>query len=391
MPQRYGLLLRAVLCNHDFMVNDTDFSGANLRVSLEAVAHNFSVMRQHVVPARLAAVVKQNALGLGYSYIVPTLYAAGCRHFYVADALEGKALYESLPQEHEKITIFPLISGPVTQESVDFWKKYSIQPVLSAKKNIIDYLRVAQGPVCVRVNVGHNMVGVEIEDVLGMVSALEKVSGLTILGHLPNISDPQDTANHVFLKSFLRIKDFLPQATYSLCSSAGALLGADFALDEVRCGVGLFGSLTARNTHMALPLERKLIFPFCLNARIVGLRDVKKGESMGYGHKPVLHNTQAMILGCGYANGLPVNKARNNESLQKDVVFNVKGTLCPVVQQSVGMYLSAIDVPDFGKFSVNENVTLIETLEDAKRLYTVEGSSLSTTILRMSGAHLVFV
>lgn len=362
-----------------------DFGSSSLIVSLKALAHNFTIMQKHIAPARLAAVIKQKALGLGYESVAPTLYAAGCRVFYVADALEGKALYNSLPQ-NAQVTIFSLLSGEISQKSLQFWRRYNIQPVLATKTHLENYLNIARGPCSVRVNVGHNMVGLEIEDLIDMAPALKDVANLSVLGHLPNASNAEDTGNCVFLKSFLRIKEVLPHAVYSLSATAGALLGPEFFLDEMRCGAGIFGSLTAGNTKNAINFERKMLFPFCLQASVVGKRNLKKGQYVGYGYAPVSHDTQAVLLGCGSANGLPVQKLTNRDAS----TFYIKETACPIIPQSVGMYLSALDVPDHKKFILDERINLIESLDDVRRIHQAEGTTFSSVILRMSRANLIF-
>src|SRR5690554_7994889 len=69
-----------------------------LHIDLEAVAHNWRTLAAYS-RARVAAVVKANAYGLGAEHVAPALYAAGCRHFFVATLAEGVALRACIPAD----------------------------------------------------------------------------------------------------------------------------------------------------------------------------------------------------------------------------------------------------------------------------------------------------
>ncbi|MEI4850458.1 alanine racemase, partial [Klebsiella pneumoniae] len=53
-------------------------------IDVSAIVANYKTLAQHVAPAECSAVVKANAYGLGADKIVPALYRAGCRIFFVA-------------------------------------------------------------------------------------------------------------------------------------------------------------------------------------------------------------------------------------------------------------------------------------------------------------------
>ena len=63
-----------------------------LTIDLGALAANYRLLRQRVGSARVAGVVKADAYGLGALRVAPTLYAAGCRDFFVAQFSEAQAI-----------------------------------------------------------------------------------------------------------------------------------------------------------------------------------------------------------------------------------------------------------------------------------------------------------
>lgn len=67
-------------------------AGAVLSVNLDAVAHNYRLLRARVPNAVCAAVVKADAYGLGAAQVAPALVQAGATQFFVAHVDEGLAL-----------------------------------------------------------------------------------------------------------------------------------------------------------------------------------------------------------------------------------------------------------------------------------------------------------
>ena len=68
---------------------------ARLHVSLSALRDNYARFCA-ATSARVSAVVKADAYGLGLKPVVKALYEAGCRTFFVAFTAEGVALRKLL-------------------------------------------------------------------------------------------------------------------------------------------------------------------------------------------------------------------------------------------------------------------------------------------------------
>ena len=70
-----------------------------LEINLKNVLENYLLLKNIAAHSIPAAVVKDDAYGLGAKVIAPLLYEkAGCRHFFVAHAVEGERIAQLVPQ-----------------------------------------------------------------------------------------------------------------------------------------------------------------------------------------------------------------------------------------------------------------------------------------------------
>ena len=77
---------------------DQATTGGRLTVDLAALAANYALVRKQAAPARVGAVVKADAYGLGAARVAPALLRAGCRDFFVAHLAEAIALLPHVAQ-----------------------------------------------------------------------------------------------------------------------------------------------------------------------------------------------------------------------------------------------------------------------------------------------------
>ena len=92
---------------------------------------------------------------------------------------------------------------------------------------------------------------------------------------------------------------------FHLANSAGALRFPQARFDAVRLGSVLYGQL-----GMAKSLGVALAEPFRAKARIVAVRDLKKGETVGYGREfCASKNMRIAVVPFGYGDGFGVQAA----------------------------------------------------------------------------------
>ena len=79
-------------------------TAAILNIDLHALKQNYEILSNRLSFAKLAAVVKANAYGIGLKEVATTLSGLGCTHYFVATVDEGIELRNILP----KVTIYIL-------------------------------------------------------------------------------------------------------------------------------------------------------------------------------------------------------------------------------------------------------------------------------------------
>ena len=271
---------------------------ASIRVWPEAVAANFAGMRNRAGAA--AAVVKADAYGLGLDGVVPALLGAGCDSFFVARLEEGVALRALLVSKRgaPKARIFVLDGA--TAATVPALIAHDLVPVLSSLAQIDAWRQGRGGAAALHVDTGMNRLGLPPDETAQAARRLEGVPLALVMSHLACGDDPASPMNAVQLARFKDALARLPSAPASLAASGGVFLGRDYHFDLARPGIGLYGG-HPQPGHGPNPMQCAAQ----LTARVLQLRDVAAGDSVGYGasfHAPTPLRIATIAL--GYADGV---------------------------------------------------------------------------------------
>src|SRR5205807_1332792 len=178
--------------------------------------------------------------------------------------------------------------------------------------------------------------------------------GITpVMSHLVSAEQINSPINARQLTTFREIASLFSGVPASLSNSSGIFLGAQFQFDMVRPGAALYGiNPTPEADNPMQPVVE-------LKARIVQIRNVEKGETVGYGGTWTARRpTRIAIVSAGYADGYFRAASANDGTRGAEVV--VAGKRCPVAGR-VSMDLMAVDVTDLEKNAVRRGhlVTLI--------------------------------
>jgi alanine racemase len=130
----------------------------------------------------------------------------------------------------------------------------------------------------------------------------------------------------------------------SLANSSGIFLGPQYPFDLVRPGAALYGvNPTPEADNPMQPVVE-------LKARIVQIRTIDKGESVGYGATWTARRpTRLAIVAAGYADGYFRAGGSNDGTRGADVV--VAGMRCPVAGR-ISMDLLAVDITDLPSHAI---------------------------------------
>jgi alanine racemase len=312
----------------------SDFEAARLTVRLGAVSSNFREFQRMAGTAAVAGVVKADAYGMGMVPLSKHLAGIGCDTFFVARLQEGIALRPAVPQAR----IFVLDGAP--RDAVPSLIAHRLTPVLNSLADIENWSSAAHGDTldaAIHFDTGMSRLGLPGAELALLASEQAKrLNGIRIvllMSHLACADDPQSPMNRMQLERFRAALAALPAAPASLSSSGGAMLGKDYAFDMVRPGIGLYGG----NPQPSNPNPLSTVA--VLTGRIMQLRRIEKGESVGYGATfTASRPTILATAGLGYTDGLM--RALSNRG-----VGAIDGVRAPIAGR-VSMDLVTLDVTD---------------------------------------------
>jgi len=274
---------------------------AVLTIDLDALAANYRHMRDLAAPAECAAVVKADAYGIGVAYAAPALWRAGCRTFFVATLTEAETLRGLLPEA--VIYVF----GGLLPGTAETFRKFGLRPVLNSAAEIREWAgycaRAGEKlPCAVHIDSGMNRLGLSVNEVELVAQAPDLWSAVAlslVMSHLACADDATHAKNESQRRLFDSLRARLPKALTSLANSAGILLGSDFTYDLVRPGIALYGGHPQRRGRN---LFRSVVH---LKGRILQVRDVPAGETIGYGAtRTIKRPSRIATVAVGYADGL---------------------------------------------------------------------------------------
>ena len=271
------------------------FPDTLLTIDLDAIVANWRTLGELAAPARLAAVVKADGYGLGALAVARALAKEGCTRFCVAHADEGLALRAALPDVNI-LVLHGLSAGAAAD-----YRHHSLLPALATLELVAEWRESGGGPAVLHVDTGMNRLGLTIGEAMRLADDAALLSGIDVklvMSHLACSEDAGHPKNLEQLGLFNRLRARLPRAAASLANSGGIFLGPDFTLDLVRPGIALYGIDPRPNS------AANLVQTFELQAKILQVRDVDRGMTVGYGAGHHIGDPgRIAIIPVGYADG----------------------------------------------------------------------------------------
>src|SRR5664279_3714501 len=313
-----------------------------LTVDLDAIVANWRKLEKSAVPAECAGVIKANAYGCGLDPVARALAGAGCKTFFVATLDEARAARAAVPQA----TIYVL--DGFFQNCGDAFAKIDAKPVIGDLNELAEWDVFCRrsgwaGGAAVHIDTGMNRLGLTLAEAQGIVPRINAGDhGITlVMSHLACAESLNHPLNAKQLAGFREIASLFSGVPASLSNSSGVFLGAPFQFDMVRPGAALYGiNPTPEADNPMQPVVE-------LKARIVQIRNVEKGESVGYGGTWTARRpTKLAIISAGYADGYFRAGSSNDGTRGAEVV--IAGKRCPIAGR-ISMDLIAVDVTDLEK------------------------------------------
>ncbi len=278
-----------------------------LEVNLNALVNNVHYYRRFMKPeTKMVCMVKASGYGVGSLETSKTLQDNGVDYLAVAVADEGADLREA------GITANIMIMNPETT-SFKMLFDYRLEPEVFSFSLLEQLIRAAEKegitnfPIHIKLDTGMHRLGFNPEkDMPQLIERLKRQTALvpcSVFSHfVGSDGDEFDAFSRHQFDLFDRASQQL-QAAYHhkiirhICNSAGIEHFPEYHLDMVRLGLGLYG-INARNNHILNNVAT-------LKTTILQIREVPKGDSIGYSRRTILdRNSRIAAIPIGYADGL---------------------------------------------------------------------------------------
>lgn len=336
-------------------------------ISLAAIARNLRLIRRTIGRKRkVLAIVKANAYGLGAVPISKALARMGTDAFGVTCSQEGIELREAGIREP-----IVLLTGfwPGEEQRI---LKYRLTPTIARLEQLRLLERAASKrrgksarkkvPFHLKIDSGLNRLGIATQQLGEFAEAYADCRHLELAGTFTHFASSEDFRTQqnerqegVFSAALeqLRAAGISPGIVHAANSGAICARPATWA-DMVRPGAVLYGYHQGfEPAEVAAEVRKKFTLKPCLSlrSRIISLREVAVGESVGYGARFVAERpSRIAVIAAGYADG--VVRQRSNRGC-----VIVKGKLVPLVG-TISMDLSMVDVTDVPNVSVGDVTTI---------------------------------
>jgi alanine racemase len=321
-------------------------------IDLSAVAANFRALAaRHAAP--IAGVVKADAYGLSAEHVAPVLVREGAALLFTAGFDEAAALAGAVPRA--------VLDG-LTPGAEAAFVESGLWPVLNDLGQVQRWATTARRvgrklPAILHLDTGMRRLGLdagETRRLIGDPSELDAIDMRYVMTHLACADEPAHPLNAMQLARFDQACASLPPMPRSLANSSGLFLGEGYRSDLARPGAATYGiNPTPGKPNPMLPVVT-------LHARILQVRSIAPGDSVGYGASHVaIRDSRIATAAIGYADGFP-------RSLSARAKAALDGYEFPLVGR-VSMDLTTFDVTDLPEGAVRPGgwVALIDAANDA--------------------------
>jgi len=149
-----------------------------------------------------------------------------------------------------------------------------------------------------KINTGMNRLGFEEEEFLDIYSSYLTDKDFTLMSHLSASNVPNDSSNNIQFERFENLINKLHPGISKSIANTGCIMNfPEKTYDWVRVGIGIFGGYIG---------NEELKTAMTLRAPIINIRNIKKGEKVGYDGRAIANKDMTIAtVYMGYADGLP--------------------------------------------------------------------------------------
>ncbi len=271
-----------------------DAAGGVLHIDLGAIVANWRLLCARHPSGPVAGVVKGDGYGLGAGPVAAALYAAGCRHFFVAVLDEALAIRDLIPD-----AMLGVLGGLILGSEATY-RAHRLTPVLGSLAEIHAWGQ-GGGAAILHIDTGMARLGLDARELAVLQQEHTRLAGIDlrfIMTHLVSAEAADDPMNQHQRARFDAACATLPAAPRSFANSSGMFLGADFGSDLARPGAALYGiNPIPGQPNPMRPVVR-------LMGRVLAVREIPVGATVGYNATwRATRPSRIATVGVGYADG----------------------------------------------------------------------------------------
>ncbi|MBD1576316.1 MULTISPECIES: alanine racemase [Vibrio] len=274
---------------------------ATAYVNLSALKSNLARIKQQVPSSKVAAIIKANAYGHG---VVPVAVSLGD-----ADAFGVARLEEAIELRTEGIEKpILLLEGFYAASDVKMLSEYDLQTAIHCEEQLLALEQAClTKPITVwlKIDTGMHRLGVrpeQVEHFIERLTACDNVQQpLCFISHFGCADELDNPITTQQIQVFKSLTDNL--GPRSLAASSGILMWPDSHFDWIRPGIIMYG-ISPFSDSNAQQLGFQPVMT--LTSHLIAVRDVKVGESVGYGATwTSKRDTKMGVIAMGYGDGYP--------------------------------------------------------------------------------------
>ncbi|MCX7083847.1 MAG: alanine racemase [Methylococcales bacterium] len=280
-------------------------------VNLEALQHNFQIVRKYAPNAKIMPVIKANAYGHGMLRIASALQSADA--FAVARVDEGVRLRKA-----GIINNITVLEGFSSINELEAILDYRLDTVVHSFTQLNMFEARTELKACsiwIKIDTGMNRLGfkpLEFATAYQRLKSCPLIKGpINLMTHLANADDKRDTTTFKQIALFNQTVTTLlkeqrietDQSKCSIANSAGILAWPESLTEWVRPGIMLYG-ISPFPEYTGAHWQLKPVMG--LYSRLIAVKNLDKGDKVGYsGTWMCTKPTRLGIIAIGYGDGYP--------------------------------------------------------------------------------------
>lgn len=315
-------------------------------IHLSACRHNLSVAKQAAPDSKLIAIIKANAYGHGMLNIAKALINA--------DSFGVARIDEAVELRKANITQpILLLEGFFSEAELSLVRQYKLDSVIHSEEQLqlLEQFAGEKITVVIKVDSGMHRLGFapdKVKDVFQRLQQCDVYQAIKYMTHFSNADDKNDDKTLKQIDVFYKTMDSKLKIEASIANSAGILGWPQSHAQWNRPGIMLYGVSPFINSTAS---EHNLKPAMTLSSKIISIKEVKKGETIGYGGTYLCEKDMRVgIIAVGYGDGYPRHAKTGTPVL-------VNGQCCSLLGR-VSMDMICIDLSEHADAKINDTAIL---------------------------------